>query len=86
MRENLKAFSWLLKWSIFWSLVGLVFGFSLCCKNPVSPDIDIAAPTIEYFTARDEFIYSGINDSTVLQWRTETRDDSENINESEEVI
>jgi len=74
VREDLKAFSWLLKWGIFWSLVGLVFGFSLCCKNPHSPDIDTVAPTIEYFTSTREFIYSGINSSTALQWRTQNAD------------
>lgn len=74
MRDETRTFWWLVRWGIFWSLVGLVFGFSLCCKSPVSPDIDLEAPTIEYFTSTKEFIYSGIVDSTALQWRTQNAD------------
>ncbi len=40
MRDETRTFWWLVKWGLFWSLVTLVFGFSLCCKSPVSPDIE----------------------------------------------
>ena len=56
-------------------ILGLICLFVFVhCKSPVSPDIDIAKPTIEYFTSTKEFIYSGINSSTALQWRTENAD------------
>lgn len=74
MRDETRTFWWFVRWVHFWSLVGLIFGFSLCCKSPQAPDIDTAVPTIEYFTSTDEFIYSGIVDSTALQWKTQNAD------------
>lgn len=57
------------------SILGLICLFVFVhCKSPVSPDVDLVSPTIEYFTSTEEFIYSGIVDSTALQWRTENAD------------